>query len=83
MNSTVYRVYWSTVGINFKLSPQTKDFVQDEMSAALKFIESLRKEQRQFKNIRFITMCSEHPDSVGYPGVDVTGPEYNWCEDGV
>ena len=30
------------------------------------------------RGLRFITMSSEHPDSVGHPGVDVTGPDYNW-----
>jgi hypothetical protein len=25
-----------------------------------------------------VTMCSEHPDLVGHPGVDVVGADYNW-----
>ena len=42
------------------------------------FMEELRRRQRAGEGVRFITMCSEHPDVVGHPGVDVTGPDYNW-----
>jgi len=42
------------------------------------FMEDLRRRQRAGEGVRFITMCSEHPDVVGHPGVDVTGPDYNW-----
>jgi hypothetical protein len=41
-------------------------------------MEVLRKRQREGEGVRFITMSSEHPDLVGHPGVDVTGPDYNW-----
>jgi hypothetical protein len=41
-------------------------------------MEALRARQRAGEALRFITMCSEHPDAVGHPGVDVTGPDYNW-----
>ena len=43
-----------------------------------RFMEDLRRRQREGEGVRFVTMCSEHPDVVGHPGVDVTGPEYDW-----
>lgn len=75
---TVYKVYWSTANDDDTWRSQSKDFVKCEMAAALKFAESLRAMQWAHGRIRFVTMCSENPDSVGHPGVDVTGPEYNW-----
>jgi hypothetical protein len=48
------------------------------MVEAMRFMEDLRRRQREGERIRFVTMCSEHPDVVGHPGVDVTGPEYDW-----
>ena len=74
----VYKVYWSAADADNIWRSQSKDFVKCEMAVALKFAESLRAMQRSHGKIRFVTMCSENPDSVGYPGVDVTGPEYDW-----
>lgn len=51
-------------------------FDSDKMTDALKFMETLRKDDR----CGFVTMCSENPNSVGKPGVDEVGPDYNWTK---
>lgn len=73
----MYMVYWTMVEAD-KCTPHEQLFDTGEMVAAMQHMEALRKRQREGEAIRFITMCSEHPDVVGNPGVDVTGPDYNW-----
>lgn len=46
-----------------------------DLGAALKFAELKRNE-----GFRFVTLVSENPNSVGKPGVDVTGPDYDWVK---
>jgi hypothetical protein len=73
----MYMVYWTVVG-DAASEPHARSFDTSEMVPAMRFMEELRQRQRAGEGVRFITMCSEHPDAVGHPGVDVTGPEYNW-----
>jgi hypothetical protein len=73
----MYMVYWTTIENEGGMA-HSEPFDTSEMVAAMKFMEDLRARQRAGEPVRFITMCSEHPDVVGHPGVDVTGPEYNW-----
>jgi len=73
----MYMVYWTVIG-GEESRPEAQAFDTSEMVEAMKFMEGLRKRQREGDGVRFITMCSEHPDVVGHPGVDVTGPDYNW-----
>jgi len=73
----MYMVYWTIVEAD-TCTPHEQLFDTTEMVAAMQAMEALRKRQREGEGIRFITMCSEHPDVVGNPGVDVTGPDYNW-----
>ena len=73
----MYMVYWTVVGGNAN-EAHARPFHTSEMVPAMQFMEELRKRQRAGEGVRFITMCSEHPDAVGHPGVDVTGPEYDW-----
>jgi hypothetical protein len=73
----MYMVYWTVVTAD-ACTPHEKLFETTEMAAAMQYMEALRKRQREGEGLRFITMSSEHPDLVGSPGVDVTGPEYNW-----
>ena len=73
----MYMVYW-TVFDEAQTRPQAEGFATDQMVQAMGFMEDLRRRQRAGEGLRFITMCSEHPDVVGHPGVDVTGPAYNW-----
>lgn len=69
----MYMVYWTE-----QSQPQASLFGSDALKAALDFMESLRRRQRQGEAVAFVTMCSEHPDSVGHPGVAETGPDYQW-----
>ena len=73
----MYMVYW-TIEEDGNRAPHAQPFGTSEMVAAMRFMEDLRRRQREGEGVRFVTMCSEHPDVVGHPGVDVTGPEYNW-----
>ena len=73
----MYMVYWTMVE-ETETTPHAQAFGTDAMVAAMGFMEELRKRQRAGEGVRFVTMCSEHPDVVGHPGVDVTGPDYNW-----
>jgi hypothetical protein len=73
----MYMVYWTIVEEGGH-TPYQQPFDTSEMVPAMQFMEALRRRQREGEGIRFITMCSEHPDVVGHPGVDVTGPDYNW-----
>jgi hypothetical protein len=73
----MYMVYWTTIENEAGVA-HSEPFDTSEMVPAMKFMEELRARQRAGEPVRFITMCSEHPDVVGHPGVDVTGPDYNW-----
>jgi hypothetical protein len=73
----MYMVYWTSVKGEV-CTPHEQAYDTSEMLEAMQFIEQLRTRQRAGEGLRFITMASEHPDSIGHPGVDVTGPEYNW-----
>ncbi|RYE79782.1 MAG: hypothetical protein EOO80_05520 [Oxalobacteraceae bacterium] len=73
----MYMVYWTLIEDQGS-RPEAQAFDTSEMVEAMTFMEGLRKRQREGEGVRFITMCSEHPDVVGHPGVDVTGADYNW-----
>jgi hypothetical protein len=73
----MYMVYWTLIEDQGS-RPEAHAFDTSEMVEAMTFMEGLRKRQREGEGVRFITMCSEHPDAVGHPGVDVTGSDYNW-----
>lgn len=73
----MYMVYWTVIEADAS-RPEAQAFDTSEMVNAMTFMEGLRKRQRDGEGVRFITMCSEHPDAVGHPGVDVTGPDYDW-----
>ncbi|WP_151447772.1 hypothetical protein [Lacisediminimonas profundi] len=73
----MYVVYW-TEGKGELAGPRSQGFATGDMKQALNFMEALRMRQRQGDPVSFITMCSEHPDSVGLPGVAETGSDYKW-----
>jgi hypothetical protein len=73
----MYMVYW-TIADGEVAAPHAQPFGTDAMVEAMRFMEDLRRRQRAGEGVRFSTMCSEHPDVVGHPGVDVTGPDYDW-----
>ncbi|MGF6275029.1 hypothetical protein ABIB38_003426 [Massilia sp. UYP11] len=77
----MYMVYWTVVDEELgeeQMRPHCHPFDTSEMVQAMQFMEALRARQRAGEGVRFVTMCSEHPDLVGHPGVDVTGPGYDW-----
>lgn len=73
----MYMVYWTVVKERDAI-PHSRAFASDEMGAAMTFMESLRSRQRAGEGVGFITMSSEHPDSVGHPGVADPSPDYDW-----
>jgi hypothetical protein len=73
----MYMVYWSVID-GADAGPHAQAFGTEAMVEAMGFMEGLRARQRSGEAVRFITLCSEHPASVGHPGVDVTGPGYDW-----
>lgn len=80
----MFMVYWTVAEAaadedgHTRTSPHARQFESNDMLAAMAFMEQLRTRQRAGERLCFITMSSENPDSVGHPGVDVTGPGYNW-----
>lgn len=50
------------------------------MTDAMKFMEELRKEQREGQPIGFVTMSSENPNSVGLAGAADPDASYNWTK---
>lgn len=73
----MYMVYWTVIDDGVRHA-HAKEFDSEDMMSALRFMEELREKQRAGKEVRFITMSSENPDSVGHPGVAEPGPDYNW-----
>ena len=70
-----YMVYWTEDG-----QPMQQLFRGEALSAVLLFTEALRQRQRAGEPVRFVTMVSEHPDSVGAPGVDDPPADYHWTK---
>jgi hypothetical protein len=77
MESAMYMVYWMT-DEDGTSGARSQLFETNAMVEAMRFMEDLRRRQRAGEGVGFVTMCSEHPDLVGHPGVDVTGPDYDW-----
>ena len=75
----MFMVYW-TVGDAEAGTPHSQPFASTDMLPAMALMEQLRTRQRAGEAIRFVTMSSENPDSVGNPGVDATGPGYKWTK---
>ena len=73
----MFLVYWSICQNELRI-PQSKEFEQDQMKAALTFMEELRMKQRAGGPIGFVVMASENPNSVGHPGAADVLPGYDW-----
>lgn len=73
----MYMVYWTVFEAQEKLAC-SKEFTSDQLKETLQFMEALRKQQREDGSIGFVTFSSEDPNSVGHPGVDETGDDYDW-----
>jgi hypothetical protein len=75
----MYMVYWTTRRDRSRRRRRTRNpSIPVRWWRRCSSWKSLRARQRAGEAVRFITMCSEHPDVVGHPGVDVTGPGYDW-----
>ena len=75
----MFMVYWTITQGN-DAAPHAQSFASTDMLAAMALMEQLRTRQRAGEGVRFVTMSSENPDSVGNPGVDVVGPGYKWTK---
>ena len=75
----MFMVYWTVVDAG-QSTPHAQSFPATDMVAALALMEQLRVRQRGGEGVRFVTMSSEIPESVGHPGVDATGPGYRWTK---
>jgi hypothetical protein len=73
----MYMVYWSEFDNGERLAC-SQGFDTAELKQALSFMEELRVRQRSGESLGFVTLCSEHPHSVGPSGVAEVGPDYNW-----
>jgi len=73
----MYMVYWTDIE-NGAPCARGRAFDTNEMSMALQFMEALRSRQRAGEGVSFITMSSEHPESVGHPGAADPAPGYDW-----
>lgn len=71
----MFTVYWTAEG-----SPHSASYPIEKMKESLLFMEALRLQQREGKDVGFIAMASENPQSVGHPGVAETGSDYNWTK---
>jgi len=70
-----YVVYWME---RCEETPIARFEELTDLLLSLKFAEVLRKRQFAGEKISHITLMSENPNSVGKPGVDVVGPDYDW-----
>ena len=75
----MFMVYWVEMDGEGTV-PRATSFPSSDMLAAMALMEQLRTRQRAGEPIRFVTMASENPDSVGHPGVDVVGDDYKWTK---
>lgn len=75
----MFMVYWTIVA-DGAATPHAQAFPPSDMVAAIGLMEQLRERQRAGEDVRFVTMASENPDSVGHPGVEAAGPGYSWTK---
>lgn len=75
----MFMVYWTIVDGDTG-TPHAQSFESADMLPAIALMEQLRTRQRAGEGVRFVTMASENPDSVGHPGVEVVAPGYSWTK---
>jgi hypothetical protein len=73
----MYMVYWTHIE-DGRSTARAEQFGTEDMAGAMQWMEALRTRQRAGEPISFIAMASEHPDSVGLPGVAEAGADYRW-----
>ncbi len=73
-------VFWVSYENN-TVTPMAQGFKDNELTQSLKFMEDLRRTQRDTGTVGFVGMVSEDPNSVGLPGVSDKLPEgYEWTK---
>ena len=75
---TVHRVYWTEEDSHHNGQTCSRDFDSEHMTDSLKFCEKLRRHRKDGKAISHVCLSSEIVECTSLPGVDVTGPDYNW-----
>jgi hypothetical protein len=75
----MFMVYWTEV-TGETMTAHARPFAASEMVEAMGWMEGLRTRQRAGEGVRFVTMSSENPDSVGHPGVAPPDPGYSWTK---
>jgi hypothetical protein len=73
----MFVVYWLEQGTSTGTA-RFERFAADEMTQALAFTETLRKQQAAGDDVSFVTLCSENPSSVGKAGASDPPADYAW-----
>ena len=74
----MFVVYWLGGSPDAEGAAQYRKFDATALAEALRFAEDLRKRQAEGEDLRFVTLCSENPHSVGKPGVADPPAGYDW-----
>jgi hypothetical protein len=74
----MFVVYWLEQQGSPTATARFARFADGEMTQALAFTESLRKQQAAGDDVSFVTLCSENPRSVGKAGVSDAPADYAW-----
>lgn len=75
----MYMIYWTEVRED-GWEAMSKLFETELLEEPLKFQAALRREGEETGKIRFVTMVSENPNSVGKAGATAAGPDYDWSK---
>ncbi len=75
----MFMIYWTEVHED-GLETKSQLFDTELLAEPLEFQAGLRREGEATGKIRFVTMVSENPNSVGKPGAVMAGPEYDWTK---
>jgi hypothetical protein len=75
---TMFVVYWLEGPFDTNGYARFERFEADALAQALAFAESLRKRRADGDEVRFVTLCSENPQSVGKPGAAEPRADYDW-----
>lgn len=76
----MFTVFWLQMAANCQVESSFRQFPADQMSAALKFMEELRTQQREGWDVAFVTMASENPNNVGKMGAADPSDDYDWTK---
>jgi hypothetical protein len=75
----MFMIYWSEVHED-GLEAKSRVFDTVLLAEPLEFQAALRREGEETGKIRFVTMVSENPNSVGKAGATSAGADYDWSK---